>query len=76
MDRPDRLPPPVPEKAALMRRFDALPADVRRAMSSAAFQFHPLTPETQLKRGRSAAQVTERLKATDHGCYVRMEGEL
>lgn len=76
MDGPDRLPPPLPEKVALMRRFDALPADVRRAMSSAAFQFTPLTPETHLKRGRTAAQVSAKLKAIDHGCYVRTMGEL
>ncbi len=73
MDGPDRLPPPNPEKAATMRRFDALPVDARRAISGAAFQFHPQAAEKMLARGVSGKRVGEKLKASDHGNYVRTE---
>jgi hypothetical protein len=76
MDGPDRLPPPRPDKAALMRRFDDLPADARRAMSCAAYQFHPVTAEKMLARGVASERVGESLRERDHGCYVRTEPAL
>lgn len=65
MDGPDRLPPPLPEKAVLMRRFDALPPAARRAISSAAFQIHPQVAEKMLARGVSGERVAENLTDGD-----------
>ncbi|WP_432331071.1 hypothetical protein RMS29_028410 (plasmid) [Agrobacterium rosae] len=74
MDCHDRLPPPNPDKAATMRRFDDLPTDARRAMSSAAFQFHPQAAEKLLARGIPGPRVGEMLTASDPGICKRTEG--
>ncbi|WP_406568482.1 DUF6525 family protein [Agrobacterium salinitolerans] len=65
MDGPDRLPPPNPEKAATMRRYDALPPATRRAISSAAFQIHPQAAEKMLGRGMTGERCAENLTRTD-----------
>lgn len=75
MDGPDRLPPPLPEKTVLMRRFDALPPATRRAISSAAFQIHPQAAEKMLARGVSDERVGANLAANDPNRPNRKRGK-
>lgn len=53
------------EKPDVMCRFDALPADVRRAISNAAFQYHPQSAEKILKRGVESERCAELLIVND-----------
>jgi len=65
MGKRSLYPPPVADKAAAMARFDALPAVVRRALASAAFQIHPQAAEKRLGRGVSPERCAETLLAND-----------
>lgn len=54
-----------PEPAMVMQNFDVLPADIRRAIAEATFDFDVVEIVERMRRGTTAVQVMAAIRHTD-----------